>query len=34
MRFSMPFQDQEGSREELCRLALGRGRHSFKPLPG
>ena len=25
MRFSMPFQDQEGSREELCRLALAEG---------
>jgi transposase InsO family protein len=25
MRFSMPFQDQEGSREELCRLALVEG---------
>jgi transposase InsO family protein len=25
MRVSMPFQDQEGSREELCRLALVEG---------
>ena len=25
MRFSMPFQDQEGSREELCKLALAEG---------
>ena len=25
MRFSMPFQTQEGSREELCRLALAEG---------
>lgn len=25
MRFSMPFQGQEGSREELCRLALSAG---------
>jgi transposase InsO family protein len=25
MRFSMPFQNQEGSREELCQLALAEG---------
>jgi len=25
MRFSMPFQGKEGSREEACRLALVEG---------